>query len=161
LAAAIVAAGLGVAQVCSASASASGSVHGELAAFRTAAEEYRGFIIPHCAPEQVDAYNQAHAARDTDFARSIEHTPLDRIYRRAARDVAEQSSRTIYECMGPPPPPIDPHLSDAERRRIEHERDAAASKDREENRLGYSRHGDELFATLIAARDRALRRKEK
>lgn len=78
------------------------------AAFRQAVEDYQIFVIPHCAPDDVQGYVSARAARDRAFVHSLRHTVLETDYKKAVADRAAADQHTIYECFGPPPPPPPP-----------------------------------------------------
>ncbi|GAA0455376.1 hypothetical protein [Sphingomonas molluscorum] len=78
------------------------------AAFRKAVDEYQLFVVPHCAPDEVQAYVTARADRDHAFVRSLHGTPLKQDYEKAVADRAARDRHTVYECFGPPPPPPPP-----------------------------------------------------
>jgi hypothetical protein len=73
------------------------------AAFREAVEDYQMFVLPHCAPQEVEAYVAARSGRDRAFIRSIDHTALETDYREAVAQRAAKDKATVYFCDEPPP----------------------------------------------------------
>ena len=80
------------------------------AAFRQAVEEYQLFVVPRCAPAEVQAYVVARADRDRAFVRSLRRKGLRADYDRAVADRAARDRNTVFHCFGPPPPPPPPPL---------------------------------------------------
>lgn len=84
------------------------SAQEQRAAFRQAVFEYQMFVVPHCAPDDVQAYVNARGERDRAFVRSLRRNGLEADYNRGVADRAERDKHTVYECMAPPPPPPPP-----------------------------------------------------
>ena len=111
-------------------------------AFREAVQRYQIFIVPHCAPEDVNTYVQARASRDRAFIQSLERTTLMADYRQAIAEQAERDSRTFYECAGPPPPPGSAP-PDPVQLHLQHQKSLAA----------HFQEGDRQFETMVQLRD--------
>lgn len=118
------------------------SAPSDRAEFRQLIDDYQMFTVPHCAPADVAAYNDARRARDAAFVISLKGTSLLSDYRKAVADRARKDRRTFYECVQPPPPPGFT-AADAEREGLE-------ARDR------HFAEGDKLFAKIIALRDKML-----
>lgn len=114
------------------------------AAFREAVEQYRMFVVPHCAPDDVVAYIRARAGRDKTFVKSLRGT-MKADYDQALASQSERDSRTVYECAWPPPPPGSAPPSQEELR-----------LKAEKSRTGHFESGDRQFAKLIQLRDRLI-----
>ena len=78
------------------------------AAFRSAVEQYQVFVVPRCAPQEVEAYAAARKERDRSFVQSLRGTKLLSDYKMAVDHRAKQDAKTVFHCFGPPPPPPPP-----------------------------------------------------
>jgi hypothetical protein len=78
------------------------------AAFRYAVEEYQIFVVPRCAPKEVETYVAARKDRDTSFIKSLRKANLLADYNKAVADRAKRDANTVFHCFGPPPPPPPP-----------------------------------------------------
>jgi hypothetical protein len=77
-------------------------------AFRNAVEEYQVFVVPRCAPQEVEAYVAARTDRDRSFVQSLRNTRLFADYKKAVAHRAKEDEQTVFHCFGPPPPPPPP-----------------------------------------------------
>lgn len=125
-----------------------GAAHSEKsearAAFREAVRQYRGFVVPHCAPEDVEAYVHATAKRDQLFVQSLRKTKLLNDYNSAVADRAKQDANTRFECMQPPP--LSAMASNQ----------PFARKKPEDTRAKHFAEGDRQFAVMLRLRDAAF-----
>ena len=143
------------------SATASTLSASERASFIARVKDYRGFVVPICAPELTRPYVSFARSRDLDFIRSLRGSELEALYRTAVREKAESDAQTFFHCDGPPPPPA-PGTNGLQ---PDPRRSAIV---REQERLGrlaadmprFFDAGDAAFAQLIALRDEILSRKE-
>lgn len=119
------------------------------AAFREAVTRYQGFVVPHCAPSDVEAYVTARAERDHLFVESLRRTKLSDDYKNAVADQAKQDANTRFECMQPPPPPPPPPGTTTSR--------SLPPGEPENSRAKHFAAGDRQFETMIRVRDAALR----
>lgn len=106
------------------------------AAFRAAVERYQGFVIPHCAPEDVKAYVSARAERDRLFIQSLRNTKLLGDYEIAVAHRAKQDANTRYECMRPVP--------------------SLPQEESEDPRTRHFAEGDRQFSVMLRLRNAAL-----
>lgn len=115
------------------------------AAFRKAVEDYQMFVVPHCAPDEVEAYVAARAERDRAFVLSLHKTNLAKEYRKAVADRADRDRHTVYECLGPPPPPPPPG--------VEPSPNAEDDVRHPDTTAEHFAAGDRQFATMVGLRD--------
>lgn len=117
-------------------------------AFRNAVEEYQVFVVPRCAPQEVEAYVAARSDRDRSFVQSLRNTRLFADYKKAVADRAKKDEQTVFHCFGPPPPPPPPPGTVASQ---------PVPEDKPKNALAeHFAAGDRQFATMLRLRNAAL-----
>ena len=117
------------------------------AAFRNAVAQYQVFVIPHCAPQEVEAYVAARIERDRSFVQSLRSTKLLPDYKKAVAHRAKQDANTVFHCSWPPPPPPPPGTASSQPVPDYKPRDTLAE---------HFAAGDQQFAAMIRLRDAAL-----
>ncbi|WP_298812661.1 hypothetical protein [uncultured Sphingomonas sp.] len=122
-----------------------GSTEATRAEFREAVKNYQMFVVPHCAPADVDAYVRARADRDRVFVQSLRRTKLAADYKRAVAKRARADRNTVFECMGPPPLPGAPAPTRAQ---IEQEHAASLQ--------AFFAGGDRAFSEMVRLRDAVI-----
>ena len=122
-----------------------GSTEAMRAAFREAVDHYQMFVVAHCAPDDVDAYVRARADRDRAFVESLRRTKLAADYKRAVAKRAKADRHTVFECVGPPPPPGAPKPTPAQ---IEQEHAASLQ--------AFFAGGDRAFSEMVCLRDAVI-----
>ena len=118
------------------------------AAFRKAVEDYQIFVVPHCAPDEVRAYVTAREDRDRTFMRSLRKTDLEADYRQAVTERANKDRQTVYECFGPPPPPLPPGA--------EPSTGSSAEPPHRDTTAEHFAAGDRQFAVMVRMRDELI-----
>lgn len=125
-----------------------GSTEATRAEFREAVDHYQMFVVPHCAPDDVETYVRARADRDHVFVQSLRRTKLAADYKRAVAKRAKADRHTVFECMGPPPPPGTPKPTLAQ---IKQEHAASLQ--------AFFAGGDRAFAEMVRLRDAVIHAK--
>lgn len=127
-------------------------------AFYDLVDRYQMFVVPHCAPDTVEAYLAKSAARDAAFVRSLAGTKLADVYARAVADRAKHDRNTVYECTRPPPPPPPPGVvqTEAQRRRALKDEQRRAAAQAKRDRAEHFAEADRLFGEMVTIRDRTV-----
>ena len=120
------------------------------AAFREAVEDYQVFVVPRCAPQEVEAYVAARSERDRVFVNSLRKAGLLDDYKTAVADRAKQDANTAFHCFGPPPPP--PPLPGA----VSSSAVPLRQSEPENTLAEHFAAGDRQFAVMLRLRDTAL-----
>ena len=117
-------------------------------AFRKAVEQYQGFVIPRCAPADVEEYVKARAERDRLFVQSLRKTKLLNDYYKAVAHRAKHDANMRFECMQPVSPP-SPSLGMSSTQTL-------PSKETENTRAKFFMEGDRQFAVMLRLRRRRV-----
>lgn len=122
-----------------------GSTDATRVEFREAVDTYQMFVVPHCAPDDVEAYVRARADRDRAFVQSLRRTKLATDYKRAVAKRAKADRHTTFECMGPPPPTGTPKPTPTQ---IKQEHAASLQ--------AFFAGGDRAFSEMVRLRDAVI-----